>query len=39
MYNVYTVKSVDYLDNGIAVTVVLDSRGKGLYEKYIIDNG
>ena len=39
MYNVYTVKSVDYLDNGIAVTVVLDSRGKGLYEKYIVDNG
>ena len=39
MYNVYTVKSVDYLDNGIAVSVVLDSRGKGLYEKYIVDNG
>ena len=39
MYNVYTVKSVDYLDNGISVSVVLDSRGKGLYEKYIVDNG
>ena len=39
MYNVYTVKSVNYLDNGISVSVVLDSRGKGLYEKYIVDNG
>ena len=39
MYNVYTVKSVDYLDNGISVSVVLDSRGKGLYEKYIVENG
>lgn len=39
MYNIYAVKSVDYLDEGISVSVVLDSKGKGLYEKYIVCDG
>ncbi len=38
IYNVYTVESVDYRENGISVVVVLDSRGSGLYEKYIVDD-
>ena len=39
IYNTYTVKSVDYIEDGVSVTVVLDSRGKGLYGQYIVDNG
>ena len=39
IYNVYTVKNVDYIEDGVSVSVVLDSRGKGLYEKYIVDRG
>jgi GTP-binding protein HflX len=35
LYNSYTVNSVDYTDDGIAVNVVLDSRGIGLYQDYI----
>ena len=35
MYNLYSVESVDYLDDGISVTVILDERGKGMYGKYI----
>ena len=37
MYNVYTVENVEYLDDGISVSVVLDNRGSGLYRKYIVD--
>jgi GTP-binding protein HflX len=37
IYNVYTVDSVEYLDDGISVSVVLDSRGSGLYGKYIVN--
>ena len=37
IYNIYTVDNVEYLDNGISVSVVLDSRGSGLYEKYIVN--
>lgn len=36
MYNVYTVENVDYLDEGIFVEVILDSKGLGLYSKYIM---
>ena len=39
IYNVYTVKCVDYVEDGVSVKVVLDSRGRGLYEKYIVNNG
>ena len=35
LYNEYTVKSVDYCDEGISVSAVLDERGKGLYKAYI----
>ena len=35
LYNTYTVNSVDYLDEGIHVSVVLDSKGLGQYKKYI----
>ena len=35
LYNVYNVISVDYLDNGISVKVVLDQKGRGQYKKYI----
>ena len=35
LYNTYTVNSVDYLGEGISVSVVLDSKGQGQYKKYI----
>ncbi len=35
LYNNYTVKSVDYLDDGIYVHAVLDYKGIGQYAKYI----
>ena len=35
LYNSYTVLSVDYVDNGISVEVILDEKGKGMYSKYI----
>lgn len=35
LYNVYNVLSVDYLDDGISVKVVLDSKGRGQYSKYV----
>ena len=35
LYNNYTVENVEYADNGIIVTCVLDERGKGTYQNYI----
>ena len=35
LYNMYTVISVDYVDDGIMVEVILDERGKGMYARYI----
>lgn len=35
LYNSYTVSEVNYADEGIAVKVILDERGRGLYGKYI----
>ena len=35
LYNGYSVESVDYLDEGISVSVILDERGRGMYGKYI----
>ena len=37
LYNTYTVNSVDYTDNGVAVEAVLDARALGLYARYIVD--
>ena len=37
LYNSYTVKSVEYLDNGIEVEVVLDARGAGYYAKFFLE--
>lgn len=37
LYNSYTVESVDYLDEGVSVEVVLDGKGKGMYAKYIVE--
>ena len=36
LYNNYTVNSVDYTDTGIAVEVILDSKGVGQYSRYIV---
>lgn len=36
IYNVYTVNSVDYVDEGIRAEVVLDEKGRGMYSKYIL---
>ena len=36
LYNEYTVENTDYTDDGVLVTTVLDARGLGLYDKYII---
>lgn len=38
LYNSYTVSEVNYVDEGIAVEVILDERGRGLYGKYITSN-
>ena len=35
LYDKYTVHSVDYVEDGVEVDVVLDQRGIGLYNKYI----
>lgn len=35
IYNEYTVESTDYTDSGVCIVCVLDSRGLGLYSKYI----
>ncbi len=35
LYNSYTVLQVNYVDDGIAVDVILDERGRGVYGKYI----
>ena len=35
LYNSYSVETVDYIDEGIRVTVILDERGRGMYGRYI----
>ena len=35
LYKTYNVTSVDYLDDGISVKVILDRKGSGQYAKYI----
>ena len=35
LYDEYTVKSVEYTDEGISVTTVLDEKGRGIYSKFI----
>ena len=35
LYNSYTVGTVEYLDDGISVEVILDERGRGMYSKFI----
>ncbi len=35
LYNLYNVVSVYYLDDGIAVKVILDQKGRGQYAKYV----
>lgn len=37
LYKLYNVISVDYTYNGISVRVVLDSKGRGQYSKYIAE--
>ena len=39
LYNSYTVLEVNYVDEGIAVDVILDERGRGVYGKYITSVG
>lgn len=36
LYDSYTVVSVNYLDNGVSVKVILDKKGRGQLEKYIV---
>ena len=38
LYNLYNVVSVDYLDSGIAVRVVLDQKGRGQYARYVLED-
>ena len=35
LYDTYSVCEVDYLDNGIKVDVILDEKGRGLYDRYL----
>lgn len=37
LYDTYTVNSVEYLDEGVSVSVVLDSKGVGQYKKFIVE--
>ena len=37
IYNEYTVKSVEYRDDGVFASVILDEKGRGIYSKYIVD--
>ena len=36
MYKLATVENVDYLDDCVEVTAVLDSRAQGTFKKYIV---
>lgn len=35
LYDNYTVSNVEYIDDGISVSVVLDERGKGQFARYV----
>ena len=35
LYNEYSVKSVEYTDDGISVVVILDEKGRGIYSKFV----
>ena len=35
LYNEYDVKGVEYTDDGVLVTVILDEKGRGIYSEYI----
>jgi GTP-binding protein HflX len=37
IYNEYTVKSVEYREDGVFASVILDEKGRGIYSKYIVD--
>ena len=37
IYDNYTVGDVDYTEDGVSFTSVLDERGRGLYGKYIVE--
>ena len=37
LYNSYTVDNVEYTDNGVTLSAVLDERGRGQYGKYIVE--
>ena len=37
IYNNYTVEECEYLDNGVMVVAVLDSKGLGSFEKYLAE--
>ena len=39
LYNSYTVDNVEYTDNGVTLSAVLDERGRGQYGKYIVEVG
>ncbi len=39
IYDSYTVSSTDYLDDGILVEAILDSKGSGIYAKFIKETG
>lgn len=38
LYKAYSVESVEYTDLGAEVIVVLDTKGQGIYKKYISEN-
>ena len=35
LYDEYSVKSVEYTDEGISVIAILDEKGRGIYSKFI----
>ena len=38
LYDKYNVLNVEYVDDGIAVEVILDEKGRGQYSKFVVSN-
>lgn len=39
LYKAYSVSNAEYIDKGVLVKAVLDEKGKGMYSRFITDNG
>ena len=39
LYKNYSVTSAEYIDEGVLVKAILDEKGKGMYSRYIKEDG